>query len=208
MQNKLPKNIQQQIKKGIKILRQGGVIAFPTDTVYGLGAGAYIESAVARIYDVKKRSRDVALPLLLSDVSQIHEVAREVRPYAWHLIKAFMPGALTIIVYRSKAVKDIVTSGGDSVAIRIPDHPVVKALIEGCGMPVVGTSANLSGHPTCSTVAEVRQDLGDTVDLIIDTVPPPQGIESTVVDVTQEVAIILREGAIKKADIAKIVEVA
>ena len=208
MKNDLPQKVQKQIEKGIAIIRQGGVIAFPTDTVYGLGAGIYIESAVERLLKVKRRPAKMALPILLADAAQIHEVAKGLPAFAWRLIKEFWPGGLTLVVYRSKVVNDIITAGGDTVALRIPDHPVPRALIRGSGMPVIGTSANISGQPAVLTAEDVRRQLGDSVDLIIDGSPAPRGIESTVVDVTGDVAVILREGAIKKADIEKVVEVA
>jgi L-threonylcarbamoyladenylate synthase len=206
MQANLPLAVQKQIEEGIEIIRKGGVIAFPTDTVYGLGAGAYIESAIERIFRIKHRPQDMALPLLLADVSQIHEIAKEVPAYAWRLIKAFLPGGLTLIVYRSRVVKDIITGGGDTVAIRVPDHPVPRALIKGSGMPIIGTSANLSGQPALLTEADVRQKLGDMVDLIIDGVPPPFGKESTVVDVTGEMPVILRIGALPREEIEKVIQ--
>jgi L-threonylcarbamoyladenylate synthase len=207
MQVELPEDIRQQIEKGIEIIRQGGVIAFPTDTVYGLGAGVYKESGIQRIFDIKHRPSEMALPILLADASQIHEVAKELPPYAWRLIKEFLPGGLTLVVFRTKVVKDLITGGGDTVAIRIPDHPVPRALIKGSGMPVIGTSANVSGKPPVLTAQEVRNEIGESVDLIIDGVPVPSGKESTVVDVTGDVPVILRIGAISRDEIAKVVEV-
>jgi L-threonylcarbamoyladenylate synthase len=208
MMDKLPNNVMEQIEQGIEIIRKGGVVAFPTDTVYGLGAGAYIESGIEQIFKLKKRPLEMALPLLLADVSQIHEVAMELPAYAWRLIKSFFPGGLTLVVYHTRVVKDIITSGGDTVAIRVPDHPVPRALIRGSGMPIIGTSANISGQPAVLTAQAVRSQFGDTLPLIIDPVPPPRGLESTVVDVTGEVAVILREGAIPRSELEKVVELA
>jgi L-threonylcarbamoyladenylate synthase len=206
MTQDLPQDTQKQVKRGVEIIRMGGLVAFPTDTLYGLGAGAYIESAVERIFQVKQRARGAALPLLLADTSQIAEVAREVPDYAWRLIGRFLPGALTLVVYRTQKVKDIITAGGDTVAFRIPDHPVPRALINGSGMPVVGTSANVSGRPNPLTFAEVCRQIGDSIDLVIDGGPAPAGKESTVVDVTGAVPIIIRLGAISKAQIEQVVK--
>jgi len=203
----LPQNVVQQIEKGVETIRKGGVVAFPTDTVYGLGAGAYIESGIKKIFEIKLRPVEMALPLLLADVSQIHEVARDVPSYAWRLIKEFFPGGLTLVVYRTRIVKDIITAGSETVAIRVPDHPVPRALIHESGMPLIGTSANISGKPAVLSADEVRSQLGDMVPLIIDALPRPLGIESTVVDVTGEVAVILREGAIPRTEIERVVEV-
>ncbi len=207
MEIELPDEIQKQVKKGIEIIQKGGLVAFPTDTLYGLGAGAYIESAIERIFQVKQRPPEMALPLLLSDIDQISEVAKDVPAYAWRLINQFWPGGLTLIVFHTKMVKDIITAQGDTVAIRIPNHPIPRALIKGSGMPIVGTSANLSGQPNLLTYEEVRDQIGDKVDLVIDGAPAPNGKESTVVDVTGEVPVILRLGAISKEELAKVTEI-
>jgi L-threonylcarbamoyladenylate synthase len=208
MPGELPEKIKKQIEEGTEILRKGGVIAFPTDTVYGLGAGAYIEKAIARIFEIKQRRREMALPVLLAEVSQVHQVARDLPAYAWRLINRFWPGGLTLVVYRTGLIKDIITAGGDTVAVRLPDHPVPVALIKGCGMPVIGTSANVSGQSFLMAADDVRRQLGNTVDLIIDGVPAPTGRESTVVDVTGEVPVIMRAGAIPRTEIEKVTEAA
>ncbi len=208
MAGKLSPEVARQVEEGIRIIRRGGVLAFPTDTVYGLGGGAFQESAVRRIFEVKRRPLSMALPLLLSDGSQIHEVADSLPDYAWRLAGYFMPGGLTLVVRRTRIVSDLITAGGETVAIRIPDHPVPVALIQGSGMPLVGTSANISGNGSLLTAGAVRVEIGDSVDLVIDALPPPAGKESTVVDVTGPRAVILREGAISRAQIASVVELA
>jgi L-threonylcarbamoyladenylate synthase len=207
MSRELSKDVLKQIERGAEIIRKGGLVAFPTDTLYGLGAGAHIESAVERIFQVKQRSREMALPLLLADTSQVPEVAKDLPEYAWRLIERFLPGGLTLVARRTQKVKDIVTAGGDTVAFRIPDHPVPRALIRGSGMPVVGTSANVSGQPNPLTYEEVCRQIGDKVDLVIDGGPPPFGKESTVVDVTGDVPVILRPGAISKAQLEEAIEI-
>ncbi len=204
MLGKLPPKIQEQVERGISILKQGGIVAFPTDTVYGLGAWADNEPAVERIYRVKERRRNMALPLLLADVSQISQVAEPVPEIAWLLIRNFLPGALTLVLYKSNSLPDIITAGGRTVAIRIPAHPIPVALAEGVGAPIVGTSANLSGKPTTLTADEVQSQFGDKIDLIIDGGRCPGGRESTIVDVTGEIPVILREGAISKKELKKV----
>ncbi len=189
-------DIQEQIKKGISVLKQGGLVAYPTDTVYGLGACANLPKAVERVFDVKRRPRNTALPLLLANKSQVTEVAERVPPIAWLLIRSFLPGALTIVLAKSRSVADIITAGGSTIAVRIPDHPVPIALIKGLGSPIVGTSANLSGQPSPLTADEVYSQLGNRLDLIIDGGRCPGGKESTIVDVTGQTPIVLREGAI------------
>jgi len=204
MASGLSLNIQEQIKRGVSILRAGGIVAYPTDTVYGLGASASLPRAVERIYEVKERPLNMPLPLLLSDVSQITGVAESVPEIAWSLINAFLPGALTLVLRKSSSVSDIISGGGTTVAIRVPAHPVPVALVEGLGAPVVGTSANLSGKPSPLTAGEVRSQLGNKVDFIIDGGRCPGGKESTVVDVTGETPAVLREGAITLKEIRKI----
>ncbi len=204
MLDKLPSLIQQQVEEGISILRQGGLVAFPTDTVYGLGAGANLPQAVKRVYQVKERPRGRALPLLLADIAQISEVAYPVSQVAWLLAHTFLPGALTIVLPKSKSVPDTVTGGGNTVAVRVPAHPIPVALVRGLGVPVVGTSANLSGSPSSVTADEVRYQFGDRIGLIIDGGRCLGGKESTVVDVTGEVPRVLREGAISREELRRI----
>jgi len=189
---------------GVSILRQGGLVAYPTDTVYGLGAGVNVPQAVERVYRVKERPSDMALPLLLAEVSQISEVAEPVPPIAWLLANKFLPGALTMVLLKSRSVPDIITAGGKTVAIRIPAHPVPVALVRGLGMPIVGTSANLSGKPSALTADEVYSQFGDKVDLIIDGGECQGGRESTVIDITGEVPVILREGAISEKELRQV----
>lgn len=197
-------DIKEQIEKGIAILKQGGLVAFPTDTVYGLGACAYIPKAVERVYQVKGRLKDMALPLLVANNTQISEVAENIPLVAWLLIRRFLPGALTLVLPKSKSVPDVVTAGGKTVGVRIPAHPVPIALIEGLAAPIVGTSANLTGQPSPLTADEVYAQLGDKVDLIIDGGRCPGGRESTVVDVTGETPVVLREGAISIEELKKV----
>ena len=206
MVDKVPLSIQEQISRGIAILKSDGLVAFPTDTVYGLGANSGIPRAVERIYKVKQRPQNLALPLLLAEPSQISEVASYVPRVAWLLVHKFLPGALTVVLSSSKSVSRIITGGGKTVAVRIPAHPLAIALIQGVGTPIVGTSANLSGWPSALTADEVRSQLGNEIDLVIDGGRCP-GRESTIVDVTGEIPRVLREGAISKAELGKVCEI-
>lgn len=204
MGNKLAFSIQAQVEQGITVLKQGGIVAFPTDTVYGLGAAISSEQAIERVYQVKERRRSMALPLLLADKSQISEVTEAVPPLVWLLANKFLPGALTLVLSKSKSVPDIVTGGGRTVAIRIPDHPVPVFLARGLMTPIVGTSANLSGKPSPLTADEVYAQLSNRVDLIIDGGRCPGGKESTIIDLTGEAPLILREGAISSEEIRQV----
>lgn len=190
--------LYDQIRQAVVILKQGGVIAFPTETVYGLGASIALPEAASRIYQIKGRDQSKALPLMLSDISQINYVADSVPEVAWLLVREFWPGPLTLVVTKSAAVPDLITSGSKTVAIRISSHPVAQAIVEELGAPITGTSANISGKPNPATAEEVRIQLGGKIDFIIDGGKCPGGIESTIIDVTKEVPVILREGAIPR----------
>lgn len=182
------------------------MVAFPTDTVYGLGACADNEAAVARIYQLKQRPRHIALPLLLADKTQISQMALSVTPMAWLLIDKFLPGALTLVLAKANSVSDMVTAGGSTVAIRIPAHSVPVAFARELG-PIAATSANLSGQPSALTAEEVYTQFGDRIDLVIDGGRCPRGKESTIVDVTGPKAVLLREGTIPRQELEQVGEI-
>jgi L-threonylcarbamoyladenylate synthase len=197
-------SIQQQVEQATTILKQGGIVACPTDTVYGVVAAINIEPAVERIYRIKGRPRSQALPILLADKSQMADVAKIVPLLAWRLADKFWPGALTMVLLKSESVSDIVTGGGKTVAVRMANHPMPTAIIRGLGVPIVGTSANLSGHPSALTAGEVRTQIGDQVDMIIDGGRCPGGIESTIVDLSGEEPRILRQGPISFEELKEV----
>jgi len=204
MGNKLAASIQQQVEQAITILKRGGIVACPTDTVYGVGAAINIERAVERVYQIKGRPHSRALPILLADKSEIAEVAKAVPPIAWRLADRFLPGALTIVLPKADSVSDIVTGGLKTIAVRIADHPIPIAIVRGLGVPIVGTSANLSGSPSALTAEEVRAQLGARVDMIIDGGRCPGGWESTIIDLTGETPLILREGPISSEELREV----
>ena len=204
MGNKLAAAIQQQVEQAITILKRGGIVACPTDTVYGMGAAINIERAVERVYQIKGRPHSRALPILLADKSEIAKVAKSVLPLAWRLAEKFLPGALTIVLPKADSVSDIVTGGLKTIAIRIADHPIPIAIVRGLGVAIVGTSANLSGQPSALTAEEVRIQLGDRVDMIIDGGRCPGGRESTIIDLTGEIPRILRQGPISSEELKKV----
>ena len=197
-------SIQQQVEQATTILKQGGIVACPTDTVYGVVAAINIEPAVERIYQIKGRPRSQALPILLADKSQMVDVAKIVPLLAWRLADKFWPGALTMVLLKAESVSNIVTGGGKTVAVRMANHPMPIAIIRGLGVPIVGTSANLSGHPSALTAEEVRTQIGDRVDMIIDGGRCPGGIESTIVDLSGEEPRIIRQGAIPPEEIEQV----
>lgn len=192
-----------QLNKGIQILKRGGVIAFPTDTVYGLGADAFNPRAVERIYEIKKRPRHLPLPLLIGNVEQLAVLAVKPLPeIALFLARRFWPGGLTLVVPKAAHLPGYL--GNINIAVRVPAHPICLALIQAINNPLIGTSANISGTPSMVTAGEVKQQLGNEVDLIIDGGRCPGGSESTVVDVTGTGAVILRHGIIPEEEINRV----
>jgi L-threonylcarbamoyladenylate synthase len=193
---------QREIKKGVKILQKDGVIAFPTDTVYGLGADAFNSTAVARIYEIKNRPQYQPFPLLIADVKQLTTLAEPIQEIAWFLARRFWPGGLTLVLSKKNSVPTYLASR-PTIAVRIPNHPVCQALIQHLGNPLIGTSANISGQPAALTAEEVEQQLGGKIDLIINGGQCPGGKESTIVDTTHEPPVILRQGIIPSQEIDK-----
>ena len=198
----LPASDPATLVEAVAILRQGGLVVFPTDTVYGVGAHAFLPQAVERLYIVKERPRDKAIPLLLGSASDVEQVARDVPALAFTLMERFWPGGLTIVLWARPHVPDIVTAGGGSVAVRLPDHAVPRTLAAALGAPLAATSANLSGQPSPRTAAEAASDLSGRVELIIDGGPCPGGVESTVVDLTKTPPVIARLGAISVEELS------
>jgi len=194
--------LQREIEKGVKILQKGGVIAFPTDTVYGLGADAFNSMAVERIYEIKNRPKHRQLPLLIVDVERLTTLADPIPEIAWFLARRFWPGGLTLVLPKTDSLPAYLAPG-PTMAVRVPNHPVCLALIQHLGNPIIGTSANVSGQPAALTAEEVGQQLGGKIDFVINGGKCPGGKESTVVDVTHESPIILRQGIIPSDEIDK-----
>ncbi len=189
-----------EMPRAVKILKGGGVVAFPTDTVYCLAASLEHPEAISRIFDIKGRQTTKALPVLVADAIQMRQVA-EMSPLAELLVRRFMPGGLTIILKRKAVVPDVVTGGRDSVAVRIPCHTIPLYIIKAVGTPLTGTSANSSGFNSVCTAQEVRSQLGDRVDMILDGGTCPGGTESTIVDLTVPRPVIVRDGAIPRTEL-------
>jgi L-threonylcarbamoyladenylate synthase len=191
-----------QLDRAAEILVQGGLVAFPTETVYGLGAHATNASSVADIFRAKGRPSDNPLIVHLADIKLAGTVCRDVPKLAVRLMTAFSPGPLTLVLPKRECVPDLVTAGLDSVAIRIPRHPIAQALLRLAGIPVAAPSANLSGRPSGTTWRSVLDDLDSRIDAIVyDDSPPGIGLESTVLDLTSEPPQLLRVGAITIDDL-------
>ena len=184
------------IRRAAALIRVGGVVAFPTDTVYGIGADPWNDGAVRRLYAIKERPAHKAIALLLSGPSQLAAVTDSASPLLEQLARRFWPGGLTIVVPWRPGLKVAGEQPLPTVGVRVPNHPIPLALIEEVGSPLATTSANLSGAPSAVTAEEVDRQIGDRVDLIIDGGPSPGGKDSTVIDLTTEPPTVRRMGAV------------
>ena len=193
------------IAQAADVLRRGGLVAFPTETVYGLGANALDAAAVDRIYAAKGRPAYNPIIVHVADAERATDVAREWPDAATALARAFWPGPLTLVVPKRPEIPPSVTAGLDTVGVRVPAHPVAQALLIAAQIPIAAPSANRSTEVSPTTGAHVAKSLGDAVDLILDAGPTVVGIESTVVDVTANPPVVLRPGSISLADLAAIV---
>lgn len=193
--------MHEQIRAAVDVLASGGVAAIPTDTVYGLAANAFDESAVLKIYELKGRPEGMALPLLLSEAEEVGMCAEKMPQAAWTLMERFWPGALTLVVSKSAGIPDIVTAGLDTVALRVPDHPVPRAIAKTLSAPITGTSANLSGRPALTNAASVRREFGDAIDFVLDGGDALGGMASTIMDISGDKMRVLREGAVSREEI-------
>lgn len=187
------------IDAAVKILRDGGVVAFPTETVYGLGADALNARAVARLFAIKGRPAQHPVIVHLPSVEHLPRWAREIPAAAYDLARRFWPGPLTIILKRAAGVPDCVTGGQDTVGLRVPGHPVALELLRRFDGGVAAPSANRFGHVSPTRAGHVYAELGDAVDMILEGGPSRVGLESTIISLVDEQPVILRPGGVSRA---------
>lgn len=198
------------LETAAEILRRGGLVALPTETVYGLGANAFDEAAVKSIFEAKQRPAWDPVIVHISDESMLDGLVEDVPEPAAKLMSAFWPGPLTLLLPRSRAVPDAVTAGRPLVGVRMPSHPVALELIRRAGVPVAAPSANVFGHISPTTAAHVLNDLDGRIDAVLDAGPTAHGVESTVLDPCQSPMTIYRPGAVTRKqiqDVAGAVEI-
>jgi len=189
----------------VAALGRGCLIAFPTDTVYGVGANAGNRRAIRRLFEAKQRPSAKPLPVLIPDRDALTACARIVPAAAWALAEAFWPGPLTIILPRSDAICAEAVAGGDTVGLRVPDHPVALQVLRAVGGPMAVTSANLSGEESTVSGAEVLRSLGPWLEVLIDAESPGSGLPSTVLDLTTSPPCLLRRGALTVEELASVI---
>lgn len=195
----------EAIAQAAEVIRRGGLVAFPTETVYGLGANALDASAAAKIFAAKQRALNdpLIVHVASADVGHLGDV-RHLEGVFNPLTQAFWPGPLTLVLPKREVIPAIVTAGGDKVAIRMPSHPVALALIRQAGVPIAAPSANLFGHVSPTTAQHVLADLDGRIDLVLDGGPTDIGVESTVLDVTVDPPMILRPGGVTREQIEQV----
>ena len=202
--------IDSSDSKGIKDcavhLVNGEVIGFPTETVYGLGCDARNGEAVKKVFEAKGRPADNPLICHIGDKDQIKDIVSEITPLAQKLIDAFMPGPITVVMKKAACISDETTAGLDTVGVRMPSNPVANKFLKACGVPVAAPSANLSGRPSPTGARSVLEDMDGYIYAVIDGGDSEFGLESTVVDCTGTTPVILRPGAVTKADIDSVLK--
>ena len=188
--------VQEKVAAAARIIREGGLVAIPTETVYGLGANGLDGAAVRHIFEVKGRPQDNPLILHLSGPQWLPRYCRDIPPLAFVLTRKFWPGPLTLILPRRDCVPDETTAGLDTVAVRCPSHPAALAIIRKAGVPIAAPSANLSGRPSCTTAQEVLAEMDGKIEGVVDGGACTIGVESTILDLTRSEPLLLRPGGV------------
>ena len=193
-----------KLKEAGEIIKKGGIIVFPTETVYGIGVNALKEDAVKKLYKIKKRPEDKPISLLINSIEMIKQVAKDITTLEYALIKEYFPGPLTIILKKKDIVPNIVTAGSDTVGIRMPANDIALKLIEYAGVPIAAPSANISGNPSGTKLDTIMNEFKENVDLYIDGGESEIGLASTIVQVIDGMPHILRQGYITKEQIEEV----
>lgn len=194
---------KELVKEGASLIKRGKLVAFPTETVYGLGANGLDKEAVAKIFIAKGRPGDNPLILHVASREQVEPLVESISEEAEKVMERFWPGPLTIIFKRSSLVPDVITAGLDTVAVRMPNHPIASEFIKASGVPIAAPSANTSGKPSPTEASHVQEDLGGKIDMIIDGGSTGIGVESTVLDLSGDIPTILRPGGITLEELKK-----
>lgn len=195
-----------ELKGPAEILKKGGIVIFPTETVYGIGVNGLDVKAIEKLYKLKKRPHNKPISLLVSDIDMVNLIAKDITDLEYKIMQRFFPGPLTIVLKKRKIVPDILTAGQDTVGIRMPNENIATELIKRVGNPIAASSANISGKSSNTNIKTLVQDFKEQVDYFIDGGESEIGISSTVIQVIDGVPVILREGSISRDEIMTVIK--
>lgn len=196
----------EKLKEPAKIIRDGGIVIFPTETVYGIGTNGLDEKAIKKIYEVKQRSFNKPISLLVNNIEMVNKIAKNISKLEYKIMESFFPGPLTIILEKRDIIPNILTANTNTVGIRMPSGKIAKKLIEYAGVPIATPSANISGRPSGTNIRDIQKDFEGKVDYFIDNGESKLGVPSTIVKVINDEVHILREGSISKKQINRIIQ--
>ena len=191
------------LKQAAELIKQGKIVVFPTETVYGIGTNGLNANAVKKLYEVKKRPINKPISLLVADIKMVEQIAKDITEIEYKIMEKFFPGPLTIILKKKDIIPDIVTAGQDTVGVRMPSGEIARNLVEIAGVPIAAPSANISGEPSGTNLQEIKKHLKENVDYFIDGGESELGIASTIVQVVNGEITILRQGNITLEQIKK-----
>ena len=195
----------EELKEPAKVIRNGGIVIFPTETVYGIGTNGFDEKSIKKIYELKRRDSNKPISLLVSNMEMVEMVAKDISDLEYKLMRKFWPGPFTIILKKKSIVPDILTSNGDTVGVRMPSGEIAKKLIEYAEVPIAAPSANISGKPSGTDINDIMKAFEGKLDCIIDNGISELGVASTIVKVVDNIPYVLREGIITKEQIEEVV---
>src|SRR5574344_1214481 len=199
-------NDYEKLKKPAQILKSGGIVVFPTETVYGIGVNSLDKTAIEKLYTHKNRPVNHPISLLISNIEMIENVAEDITPEEYALMKAFMPGPLTIILKKKDNISNLLTANTNTIGVRMPANKIALNLINYAGMPIATPSANISGKQSGRNIETIMKDFGNNVDVYIDGGESKLGLASTVVQIVNGIPNILRQGSITEKDIMEILQ--
>ena len=194
-----------KLKEPAQIIKKGGVVIFPTETVYGIGTNGLDENAIRKLYEVKQRPLNKPISLLVNNIEMVEKIAKNITEVEYKLMERFFPGPLTIIFEKRDVVPDILTSNTNTIGIRMPSGEIAKKLIEFAGVPIATSSSNISGRPSGTNIIDIKKDFEGKVDCFIDNGESELGIPSTVIRIIDNIPHILRQGAISEEEIRKVI---
>ena len=194
-----------KLKEPAQIIKKGGIVIFPTETVYGIGTNGLDENAIRKLYEVKQRPLNKPISLLVNNIEMVEKIAKNITEVEYKLMERFFPGPLTIILEKRDIVPDILTSNTNTIGIRMPSGEIAKKLIEFAGVPIATSSSNISGKPSGTNITDIKKDFEGKVDCFIDNGESELGIPSTVIRIIDNIPHILRQGAISEEEIRKII---